>query len=79
MGFIWSQGLTGIRNIEKGIHWFKQAALQGDSEAKLQLGHIYNKGEGIARNIKEAIKWYGLAAEAGSEEAAILLQELTGI
>ena len=76
MGFIWSKGLTGIRNIEKGIHWFKQAALQGDPEAKLQLGHIYNKGEGIPRNIKEAKKWYGLAAEAGIEEATVLLEEL---
>lgn len=56
LGFIWSKGLTGIRNIEKGIHWFKQAALQGDPEAKLQLGHIYNKAEGIPRNIKEAKK-----------------------
>ncbi|MFJ7700184.1 SEL1-like repeat protein [Lysinibacillus fusiformis] len=79
LGFIWSKGLTGIRNIEKGIHWFKQAALQGDADAKLQLGHIYNKGEGVARNLKEAIKWYGLAADAGIEEAAKIVEELKGL
>lgn len=79
MGYIWSNGLTGIRNIEKGIHWFKQAAIQGDADAKLQLGHIYNKGEGIARNLKEAIKWYGLAADAGVAEASKILQELKGL
>ncbi|MBF0125768.1 MAG: sel1 repeat family protein, partial [Magnetococcales bacterium] len=48
----------------------RQAADQGDAEARMLLGHLYLKGSGVARDPAQALKWYALAAAQGHSEAA---------
>ena len=47
----------------------RQAAEQGDSEARLKLGNAYRLGEGVDKDLTEAAKWFRLAAEQGHAEA----------
>ncbi len=53
------------------VHWFQQAALQGDADAQFNLGRIYGKATGpvyqnqraAPRNDVIAASWYRKAAE----------------
>ncbi|WP_151819469.1 TetR family transcriptional regulator [Acinetobacter seifertii] len=42
--------------------WFKQAALQGDASAQINLGLMYQNGEGADKNVDKAFFWYKSAA-----------------
>ncbi len=58
-------GMGVEKSIEKAISLFKEAAAQGNSEAKNKLGDLYYYGKGVEQNYDEAVKWYGKAAEQG--------------
>jgi tetratricopeptide (TPR) repeat protein len=54
---------------DKSIKWFKEAAMQGDSEGQKWLGHAYYLGPDKYKDYELAKKWYGKAAAQGDDEA----------
>lgn len=52
------------------------AAIEGDNEARLNVGSIYERGLGATPDYAQAAHWYRLAAEDGSVGAALKLAEL---
>ncbi len=49
--------------------WFRQAADQGSSEARVRLADLYRTGRGVERNAEQAVALYKTAAEDGLAEA----------
>ncbi|KYG90972.1 tetratricopeptide repeat protein [Metasolibacillus sp. FSL H7-0170] len=61
LGYIFAEPQFGMQDGVKAIHYFKQAALLGDTEAKLQLAQHYESGIIVARNEQEARRWHQAA------------------
>lgn len=61
------------KNAAKAVEWFQKAAVQGDADAQIQLGHIYNSTYGQNRDIPnddaKALEWYQKAAAQGNATA----------
>ena len=53
-----------------------QEALQGNSNAQLDVASMYQNGRGVSPNRSEAIEWYKKAAAQGNEKAVSRLQLL---
>ena len=51
-------------------------AIEGDNDARLNVGAIYERGMGAAPDYVQAAHWYRLAAEEGSVRAGLKLAEL---
>lgn len=51
------------------MHWYQQAAAQGDSNAYVNIGWMYKQGHGVERDDEEALSWFHRAAEAGNVTA----------
>jgi SEL1 protein len=70
MGLFYLQGGYGItRNYPKALHYFRQAAAQGDAMATCSLGWMYANGFGVAQDNLTAIKYYRQAIELGNVQA----------
>ncbi|MBR5213143.1 MAG: sel1 repeat family protein [Akkermansia sp.] len=54
-----------IKEYEKAVSCFREAAEQGYADAQCGLGYCYALGEGVAQNQSEAVKWFRKAAEQG--------------
>lgn len=52
---------------------YRKAALQGDANARFNLGLMYHNGEGITKDDAEAIRWFRLSAAQGNTEAQYFL------
>ena len=50
---------------------FKRRAVEGDSEAMIELGMMLYFGSGTTRNVGESIRWLKKAAESGDDEIKI--------
>ncbi|MBF0182025.1 MAG: sel1 repeat family protein [Magnetococcales bacterium] len=50
---------------QSAMHWFRQAANQGDPTAQNGVGTLYDNGKGVTRDFREAAKWFLLAANQG--------------
>ena len=61
--------LEDLPGLAEGVKWLRQAAEQGDSEARFILGQAYITGGGVKSDLAEAVKWFRLAAEQGHAEA----------
>lgn len=64
LGYIYEQA----RESKKAIHYYKQAALLGDYQAKCNLADIYNDGVLVAKNTEEASKWEQAAQKQLDED-----------
>jgi uncharacterized protein len=47
------------------LRLFEPLAIQGNAEARFNLGIAFERGQGVAQDYREAVKWYRLAAEQG--------------
>jgi hypothetical protein len=50
-----------VKNEVEAVKWYSKAALQGNTEAQLNLGICYTLGEGVSKNYILAYKWMLLA------------------
>ena len=56
--------LPGVeQSDERAAHWYRLAALQGDSDAQNNLGTAYAQGLGVAEDRVEAYLWFSLAEQ----------------
>lgn len=72
-----------MRNFEKAIVIWKEAAGRGVPEAAYRLGVVYRSGTGVEKDIREAAKWFDAAAQRGNPDAqfalGIFYQNGTGV
>lgn len=67
---LYSAGENGVKqNFVKSAYWFEQAAQNGISNARYNLGVLYHQGLGVDQDYTQAIYWYNRAAELGHPEA----------
>lgn len=55
---------------EMAARLYRDAALQGDAVAQMNLGDFYAKGQGVTRDLAQAAFWLQLAAEQNFQWAA---------
>ena len=76
LGVIYRDGLGVSRDEETAIHWFRQAAEQGDAKGQSNLGHLLGVvSEDLTRRV-EALKWVTLAADQNEVTAVKTLEEM---
>ena len=68
--------INDLDDIEKAIHFYKQAAEKGSEKAIFELGKIYENGFGGEVYTHKAIFWYRKAAANGNEKAKESLKRL---
>jgi TPR repeat protein len=56
------RGEGQVVNEEQAVHWFTQAAEQGDALAQYHLGLCYYEGTGVTKDLQEAYVWLALAS-----------------
>lgn len=61
-----------VKDIDKAIHWYRQAALQCDA-CQYELWRIYYFGRGVDKDPAEAARFLTRAAEAGLPKAQMQL------
>jgi TPR repeat protein len=54
---------------EEAVHWFREAADQGDASGQLNLAMAYWLGLGVPKDLIEAYLWATLSADQHNEEA----------
>ncbi len=54
---------------EEAVRWYKEAAVQGNIEAKYNLGVLYEQGQGVPIDFERARKWFLSAARDGHVDA----------
>ncbi len=52
-------------DVQRGAHWFLQAAALGHAGAQFNLGLLHSVGQGVPRDLQRACMWYRRAAEQG--------------
>ncbi len=71
MGAIYVAGHGQIKkDMKRAALWFKEAAQNGISNAKYNLGVLYHQGLGVKQDVAKAITLYNEAANLGHPEAA---------
>ena len=55
------------------MHWYEEAAMQGNRKAMHQLAVSYAEGWGATRNYAEAARWFSRAASLGYVDSAFNL------
>jgi TPR repeat protein len=53
----------------QAVHWYRQAAVQGDADAQLNLAVRYAQGEGVEKDAVQAVHWRRQAAMQGHAAA----------
>ncbi|VAX09231.1 hypothetical protein MNBD_GAMMA25-2019 [hydrothermal vent metagenome] len=53
----------------KAVHWYKQAAEQGNKDAQHNLGLAYARGQGVKKDASEAVKWWRSAGMQGNSDS----------
>ena len=46
------------KNAANAVEWWKKAAVNGNQDAKFNLGEMYLKGEGVSKDIVRAYTWF---------------------
>jgi TPR repeat protein len=62
-------GYGARRDPSAAVHWFEQAAAQGQSDALRRLAECYRAGDGVARDQQRAAELYERAAVLGDASA----------
>ncbi|MCH7806189.1 MAG: sel1 repeat family protein [Proteobacteria bacterium] len=57
----------GFNNASKAVHWYYQAAKQGNGTAQLKLAQMYGMGEGISNDLVLCLVWSELAKQNGTK------------
>ncbi len=75
IGFKYENGEDIEQNIEEALKWYKKAADQGSSNAKVNIGNLYRNGNGVGvpQSDKDALHWYQKAADQGNADGQNLL------
>lgn len=55
-------GTTPGRKTSPIVHLYRQAAQQGDLDARMRLGLMFHEGDGVSRDPEQAAHWFRLAA-----------------
>lgn len=84
VGMAYKYGDVVPQNHARSLHWFQQAAQQGDADAQFNLGRIYGKATGsvygkqraIPRDDITAAFWYRKAAEQNYAPAQLNLGQM---
>lgn len=76
LGYIYLNGLAGIKNFDEAAKLFEQGTKLGHSSAMTHLGYMYQMGMSVPHNNLEALKLYKQAAELNNRRAKDLLQKL---
>lgn len=69
LGLSHARGRGVDLNLEKGLHWYRQAAENGSADAQYNLADYLRLGEGVPRDLAQALVWYHRAAERGYQTA----------
>lgn len=64
-----------VKNAQKAVELYTQAANMGDAEAQLSLGYCYYMGEGVSENCQKAYEWLK-KAEAKKHTLSAARQQL---
>jgi TPR repeat protein len=51
------------------VHWYIEAAAQGEVVAQYNLGAMFESGQGVKLDHVEAHKWFNIAEVNGSQKA----------
>jgi TPR repeat protein len=69
LGAMYDVGKGTDRNSQEAVHWYRQAAEQGDAIAQYVLGVMYQTGDGVPQDYVKAYAWLDLAAKQDLEQA----------
>ena len=70
MGALYVAGHDNVKqNLPRAVQWFQEAANNGISNAKYNLGVLYHQGMGVDKNLDKAMQLYTQAADLGHPEA----------
>jgi TPR repeat protein len=72
LGHFYERGLATKRNMRAARHWYRAAALNGDSSGSYNMGIADIQ----ARRYKHAVKWLRMSVRQGAFDALIPLAEL---
>ena len=69
LGLMYEYGNGAIKDYEKAVKWYKEAAEKSYSIAQDKLGDMYYYGNGVAKDCGKTIEWYKKAVEQGYSRA----------
>jgi WD40 repeat protein/serine/threonine protein kinase len=69
LGKLYLEGKKTLRDLNKAMQLFAQAAEKDHPLAAFYLGKCYEAGKGVSKNKQIAHEWYMMAAKLGSKEA----------
>lgn len=61
---------TALKDQEKAVSWWQEAATNGDARSQYMLGVLFFNGDVVGRDWTRAYAWMSLAASAGLPEAS---------
>lgn len=67
-----------LRDFQKAMRYFKEAAVSGDGPSACKVGQMYELGKGTDADVYNAVSWYHLAAYHNNKEATVRLGQLSG-
>ena len=72
LGWMYRNGNGVAKDYALAFFWgYKQAALQGHSDAQNNLSDLYEDGKGVAQNETLAAFWYLKSAQQGNRHAPV--------
>lgn len=69
LGFLYLYGIGVSQDAQKGIKLWMSAAVQGSTDAQLDLGLAYEVGAQVRANAGDSAKWYEMAKKTGTRTA----------
>lgn len=78
LAMCYAQGNGVVKDIDKAVAWYCQAALKGHAEAQYELGRRYAGGDGVIRHPAAAESWLTKSAAQGNIKAKQLLSSIFG-
>jgi uncharacterized protein len=75
LGKNYETGRIGLpKDFSEALHWYREAAAQGNPYAEASLGILFNFGKGVERDYFQAYVWYERAAlhSTGGDRASIV-------
>jgi uncharacterized protein len=70
------RSIHNLKDINKALQYYNQAAAQGDVSAYMMLGGIYEEGKEVPEDNAVAVQWYRKAAEAGDSYGQLNLADM---
>ena len=67
--YILARILMDKKDVNKAIHWYKEAANKDHVASQYSLGVIYANGDGVIRDYQEARYWFEIVAKNENDKA----------